>query len=70
MTWDDAMWTYGNDKPDIRFGMTLANLKSPLKATGFSGEEKTGFGVFDNAETLVAIAIPGAAEYSRKQTTN
>jgi len=68
MTWDDAMWTYGNDKPDIRFGMTLANLKSPLKATGSPVEEKTGFGVFDNAETLVAIAIPGAAEYSRKQT--
>ena len=68
MSWDDAMWNYGNDKPDIRFGMKVANLKTPLQATGSPVEEKTGFGVFDNAETLVAIAIPGAAEYSRKQT--
>jgi aspartyl-tRNA synthetase len=29
MTWEEAMWTYGNDKPDIRFGMQLANLKFP-----------------------------------------
>src|SRR6187401_815382 len=32
MTWEDAMWTYGNDKPDIRFGMKLANLKFPSHA--------------------------------------
>jgi len=68
MTWDEAMWTYGNDKPDVRFGMKVANLKTPIKATGSPIESKTGFGVFDNAETLVAIAIPGASEYSRKQT--
>src|SRR6187549_3249738 len=30
MTWQDAMWTFGNDKPDIRFGMPLLNLKKPL----------------------------------------
>ena len=29
MTWEDAMWNYGNDKPDIRFGMELLNLKKP-----------------------------------------
>ena len=29
MTWEDAMWNYGNDKPDIRFGMKIANLKKP-----------------------------------------
>src|SRR5207342_3423664 len=34
MTWEDAMWQYGNDKPDIRFGMKLANLKSPIKRKG------------------------------------
>ena len=73
MSWEDAMWNYGNDKPDIRFGMKVANLKSPLKkddtiiATGelING---AGFGVFDNAETVVAIAVPGAGEYTRKQT--
>ncbi|MFN5606577.1 MAG: aspartate--tRNA ligase, partial [Bacteroidota bacterium] len=29
ITWEEAMWTYGNDKPDIRFGMSLLNLKKP-----------------------------------------
>ena len=24
MTWEDAMWNYGNDKPDIRFEMEIA----------------------------------------------
>ena len=76
MTWEDAMWNYGNDKPDIRFGMKVANLKIP--ATVFAdkqvlmqssplGAGASGFGVFDNAETLVAIAVPGASEYTRKQ---
>ena len=30
MTWEDAMWNYGNDKPDIRFEMKVLNLKNPL----------------------------------------
>jgi aspartyl-tRNA synthetase len=29
MTWEEAMWTYGNDKPDIRFDIKIANLKFP-----------------------------------------
>jgi aspartyl-tRNA synthetase len=75
MTWEDAMWNYGIDKPDIRFGMKVANLKVPshvytdkqqsLKDSPLAAA--TGFGVFDNAETVVAIAVPGASEYTRKQ---
>ncbi|MCF8449054.1 MAG: aspartate--tRNA ligase [Taibaiella sp.] len=65
MTWDDAMWHYGNDKPDIRFGMKLQNLKTPVNSTPF------GFGnsfqVFNNAETILAISVPGCSEYTRKQ---
>ena len=34
MTWEDAMWDFGNDKPDIRFGMKIANLKSAFKRKG------------------------------------
>jgi aspartyl-tRNA synthetase len=72
MTWEQAMWQYGNDKPDIRFGMKIANLKSAftlggkLNATGelIAG---AGFGVFDHAETVLAIAVPGCSEYTRKQ---
>ena len=73
MTWEDAMWHYGNDKPDLRFGMKLLNIKSAfmrngkIEATG-QAIEGTGFGVFNDAETVVAIAVPGAAEYTRKQT--
>lgn len=73
MSWEDAMWTYGNDKPDIRFGMKVANLKFPSHT--FPSRENNSnlisgadFKVFDEAETVVAIAVPGCSEYSRKQT--
>lgn len=73
MTWEDAMWNYGNDKPDLRFGMKLLNIKSAFMRNGIT--EATGqvilgtnFGVFNDAETVLAIAVPGAAEYTRKQT--
>jgi aspartyl-tRNA synthetase len=73
MTWEDAMWRYGNDKPDIRFDISICNLKKPAtvfidkkdQAALISGVD---FKVFDEAETVVAIAIPGCSEYSRKQT--
>lgn len=73
MTWEDAMWNYGNDKPDIRFNMKVANLKSAFNRTdGIKAEGEliagAGFGVFDQAETVLAIAVPGAATYTRKQT--
>lgn len=73
MSWEDAMWNYGNDKPDIRFGMKLSNLKSAFLKAGkieAKGEliNGAGFGVFDNAETVLAIAVPGCSEYTRKQT--
>ncbi|RYZ29409.1 MAG: aspartate--tRNA ligase [Chitinophagaceae bacterium] len=75
MTWEDAMWNYGIDKPDIRFGMKVANLKAPSTVyidkqeslTASPLAQASGFGVFDNAETVVAIAVPGASEYTRKQ---
>src|SRR5579859_6155891 len=73
MTWEEAMWQYGNDKPDIRFGMKLLNLKSAFTKGGAivaTGQliNGAGFGVFDNAETVLAIAVPGCSEYTRKQT--
>ena len=72
MSWEDAMWIYGNDKPDIRFGMKIANLKSPLKRKGSVEADgfliaKADFSVFDNAETVLAIAVPGGAAWTRKQ---
>lgn len=66
MTWDDAMWNYGNDKPDIRFEMKIQNLKAENKvyAEVLNGID---FKVFSDAETILAIAVPGASEYTRKQ---
>ena len=73
MTWEDAMWYYGNDKPDIRFGMKVANLKFPShtfpsQQNNSSLIDGADFKVFDEAETVVAIAAPGCADYTRKQT--
>ena len=67
MAWEDAMWNYGNDKPDIRFEMKLANLKTEGK-NHFEDLNNTEFPVFNNAETVLAISVPGCSDYSRKQT--
>jgi aspartyl-tRNA synthetase len=73
MTWEDAMWMYGNDKPDIRFGMELCNIKKPAsvflnKSDNPGLVSGVDFKVFDEAETVIAIAAPGCSEYTRKQT--
>lgn len=67
MAWEDAMWNYGNDKPDIRFEMKVANMKVEGK-NYFEGLNTTNFAVFNNAENIVAISVPGCSDYSRKQT--
>jgi aspartyl-tRNA synthetase len=59
MTYDHAMRTYGNDKPDIRFGMEFGELNEYAKHKDFP--------VFNAAELVVAIAVPGVGEYSRKE---
>jgi aspartyl-tRNA synthetase len=72
MSWEQAMWQFGNDKPDIRFGMKILNIKSAFTLDGkitATGELLNGvdFPVFNDAETVLAIAVPGVAEYTRKQ---
>ncbi|QNL21718.1 aspartate--tRNA ligase [Hyphobacterium sp. CCMP332] len=59
MTFAEAMEKYGNDKPDLRFGMEINKLSEVAKGKGFK--------VFDDAEVVLAINVEGAAEYSRKQ---
>ncbi|NBX27609.1 MAG: aspartate--tRNA ligase [Chitinophagia bacterium] len=67
MTWDDAMWHYGNDKPDIRFEMKLNNLKveDTVHCDALNGVD---FKVTNEAKTIIAVSIPGAASFTRKQT--
>ncbi|MBK5192911.1 MAG: aspartate--tRNA ligase [Flavobacteriaceae bacterium] len=59
MTYAEAMKTYGNDKPDIRFGMKFTELNKLAQGKGFT--------VFDEQELVVGIAVPGAATYTRKE---
>lgn len=66
LTWEEAMWHYGNDKPDIRFGMQIKNLKASGTIHCHALSE-TGFKVVEEAEEVLAIVVSGAANYTRKQ---
>jgi aspartyl-tRNA synthetase len=59
MTYDEAMKKYGNDKPDIRFGMEFGELNEVAQHKDFA--------VFNTSELVVGIAVPGAASYTRKE---
>ncbi len=59
MTYDEAMEKYGNDKPDIRFGMEFGELNEVAQHKEFK--------VFNTAELVVGIAVPGANTYTRKE---
>lgn len=59
ISYEEAIKTYGNDKPDIRFGMKFKELNTLAQGKGF--------GVFDSQELVVGITVPGAAEMSRKE---
>lgn len=59
MLYADAMSRYGNDKPDIRFGMEFQDLTSDMQGKNFQ--------IFDSAEAVLGIVAPGCATYTRKQ---
>ena len=59
MQYSEAMSRFGNDKPDIRFGMELSDMSELVKGKGFQ--------VFDQVEYVGGICAEGCAEYSRKQ---
>ena len=59
ITYDYAMKTYGNDKPDIRFGMEFGELNEVTQHKEFP--------VFNAAELVVGIAVPGVGNYTRKE---
>ncbi|HOI86636.1 MAG TPA: aspartate--tRNA ligase, partial [Lentimicrobium sp.] len=59
MTFADAMKYYGNDKPDIRFGMTFVEITDLVKGKDFK--------VFDDASLVAGINAAGCASFTRKQ---
>ncbi|UNY99333.1 aspartate--tRNA ligase [Zhouia spongiae] len=59
ITYADAMRKYGNDKPDIRFGMEFGELNTVAQHKDFN--------VFNTSELVAGIAVPGAASYTRKE---
>ena len=62
MQYDDAMRLYGNDKPDIRFEMKFGELNEVT--------QHKDFGVFNSAELVIGIAVPGGNNYTRKEIDN
>lgn len=59
MTFSDAMKFYGNDKPDIRFGMTFVEVNDLVKGKDFK--------IFEEAELVVGLKVENASDYTRKQ---
>jgi len=63
ITYADAMDRFGNDRPDLRFGLELQNVSDALQGTGF----KAFAGVLENGGQVKALVVPGCAGYTRKQ---
>ncbi len=59
ITYDYAIKTYGNDKPDIRFDMKFGELNEVT--------QHKDFGVFNSAELVIGIAVPSGNKFSRKE---
>ncbi len=63
LTYQEAMNRFGNDRPDLRFGMELQDVSDALRETGF----KAFRGVLESGGQVKAIVVPGCADYTRKQ---
>ena len=66
LTYREAMETYGTDKPDRRFGLTLTGLNDAVRETSFR--------VFADAVrsggVVAGFVLPNGASYTRNQLDN
>lgn len=63
MTYDEMMDRYGSDKPDLRYGMDLADLRDVFAGTGF----RAFASVLADGGLVKGLAAPGGGELSRKE---
>lgn len=63
MTYNEAMERFGNDRPDLRFGLDFQNVTDAMRGTGF----KAFSGVIESGGVIKAIVVPGCGEYTRRQ---
>lgn len=65
LSYDDAMNTYGSDKPDLRFDLPLQRFDKFAGTSDFNAFKE----VVSSGGSVKAIVAPGCAGYSRKQIT-
>ncbi|MDQ3779775.1 MAG: aspartate--tRNA ligase [Chloroflexota bacterium] len=63
LTYAEAMARFGNDRPDLRFGVELQDVSDNLRQTEFQAFAKT----LASGGQVKAMVMPGCAEYSRRE---
>jgi aspartyl-tRNA synthetase len=63
LTYHEAMDRFGNDRPDLRFGMELQNVTAALSDSGF----RAFADVIATGGQVKAIVVPGCAAYTRRE---
>lgn len=63
ITWQDAMDSYGCDRPDTRFGLRLTDVGDIVATSGF----KVFASAVEQGKVVKAICAPGAASLSRSK---
>ncbi len=63
ITYAEAMDKYGNDRPDLRFGIEFQNVTSAFTSTGFQAFA----GVVAAGGQIKAIVVPGCGDYTRRE---
>src|SRR5690606_36370896 len=63
ITYQEARERFGNDRPDLRFGLELQDVSDALRGTGF----KAFGGVLESGGQVKALVVPGCGDYTRKQ---